>query len=76
MEASDQDSQEENPEAEPQTQQPSLTPEQRQKLQDQLANQQRFKHYLKSVLTEFWSVEAIAYIQEHDPDLKNQGLAP
>ena len=48
---------------------PTLTPEQAQKLQAQLAHEQKLQQFLDSESPLSWTVEAIVYIQEHDPDL-------
>ena len=49
---------------------PRLDDDARRQLQKRLANQQKLQHYLEEVLPDSWSVEAIAFIQEHDVDLK------
>ena len=50
---------------------PPMAPETQhnQPLLDQLADDERLKQYVNDVLPAEWAPEAIAYIQEHDPDL-------
>ena len=51
------------------TDRPQMTPEEAQKLQAKLAHDQKMQQFLDSESPFLWTAEAIAYIQEHDPDL-------